>query len=188
MYQEAIEAKQRLALAYRHRGHAYIGKGEWGKAIADLTQAITLDPSAANAFGNRGYALTRIGITPAQSRIVRRPSASSQTLPAGTLIVLAHASALRDWNSGITDYTRAIDLGTDLPSYRSVNHCRRGYAFWQTGEFERGMADFAESIRLDPKNGEAFYYRALGYQHIGEKGKADYDFAQAKNLGYEDKT
>lgn len=46
------------------------------------------------------------------------------------------------------------------------------------------IADLNETIRLDPKDADAYYYRGLAYQKKGDKAKADTDFAQAKKLGY----
>ncbi|GHU52814.1 hypothetical protein FACS1894200_13340 [Spirochaetia bacterium] len=42
------------AFAYNNRGIAYKNKGEYDRAIADYTQAITLDPNYAVAYAGRG--------------------------------------------------------------------------------------------------------------------------------------
>jgi tetratricopeptide (TPR) repeat protein len=96
-----------------------------------------------------------------------------------------HAHLRRhQWKCAIADLTRAIELSVDFPSNKSAIHCHRGYVFCQTGEFDKAMEDFTEAIRLNPRNAEAFYNRAISYQEIGETSKSEKDFAQAKMLGY----
>ena len=40
-----------------HRGEIYYEQGEWGKAVADYSEAIRLDPQNPLAYGKRGAAL-----------------------------------------------------------------------------------------------------------------------------------
>jgi lipoprotein NlpI len=37
------------------RGNAYGSKGDYARALADLTQAIKLNPNKAAAYGGRGF-------------------------------------------------------------------------------------------------------------------------------------
>jgi Tfp pilus assembly protein PilF len=47
--------------AYCGRGIFYISKFEYGKALADLTQAIRLNPKCARAYFSRGWIYHKIG-------------------------------------------------------------------------------------------------------------------------------
>src|SRR5215475_2754417 len=65
---EAIAACGRLLalnpevpVAYRNRGIAYHGKGDYDRAIADYDQAIRLDPKNAVAYTSRGQAYDKKG-------------------------------------------------------------------------------------------------------------------------------
>ena len=48
----------------------------------------------------------------------------------------------------------------------------------------KSVIAYTEAIRLDPNYALAYYNRGVAYQNIGEKDKADADFAKAKELGY----
>ena len=50
-----------MPVAYYDRGNAYAEKGEYDKAIADYTEAIRLDPMAADAYHFRGLAYDNKG-------------------------------------------------------------------------------------------------------------------------------
>jgi serine/threonine protein kinase/tetratricopeptide (TPR) repeat protein len=52
----SLEQGKRLRqLTYYKRGASYAEKGEYDKAIADLTEAIQLDPKVAGAYNRRGF-------------------------------------------------------------------------------------------------------------------------------------
>src|SRR5262249_21979685 len=59
---EVIEAKQdprdRLSMAFNNRGYAYARLGEFDRAMADLNEALKLDPQNPLAFINRGFTWT----------------------------------------------------------------------------------------------------------------------------------
>jgi tetratricopeptide (TPR) repeat protein len=50
-----------LAVAYGNRGAAYYNQGQHDLAIADLDEAIRLDPKLATAYGIRGFAYNSKG-------------------------------------------------------------------------------------------------------------------------------
>ena len=60
VFTRAIESRRLsqsdLARSYYNRGIAYFAKGYPDRAVADLTEAIRLDPNDANSFINRGNA------------------------------------------------------------------------------------------------------------------------------------
>jgi Flp pilus assembly protein TadD len=45
---------QQTAMDFFHRGGADMGKRDWGRAVADFSKAIDLDPKDADAYLHRG--------------------------------------------------------------------------------------------------------------------------------------
>ncbi len=77
-------------------------------------------------------------------------------------------------------FTTAIQLDLGLAAAyngRAVVHAL-------TGDWDRGVADCNEAIRLDP--GEPKFYRTRGliYREIGKKARAEADLAKAEELGF----
>src|SRR5262249_59143219 len=63
-------------------------------------------------------------------------------------------------------------------------HCRN-----KPGDLEKAIADFSESIRIDPKQAEAFYSRSIAYRDQGDAEKSADDDKQArKNDGRVEET
>ena len=58
----------------------------------------------------------------------------------------------------------------------------KGNAFLARQDWDNAIACYTEAIRLDPNDVRAYNDRGNAYQKIGEKGKADADFAKAKEL------
>ena len=50
------------------------------------------------------------------------------------------------------------------------------------GKPDQAVGAFTESIRLDPREAEAYQLRGQAYQRIGETKKAEADLAKAKQL------
>jgi len=53
----------------------------------------------------------------------------------------------------------------------------------RNGDLTQAIAAFAEAIELDPKNGSAYLGRGYVYDDLGERAKAEADFAEARELG-----
>ncbi len=182
---EAIKTGQRLPLAYRYRGHAFMKIGDWDQAIADLTRAIDLDRSAANPFANRGYAFLSTGdyaraISDYTEAIRINPAVGSNYLYRGHGYL-----KMDDWELALADFMRATEVGMDSEYLTAESYAARGFVrFWQTDDFGRAIADLDEALRHDPANAHVFYFRAQVYQAVGEADKAEADFTEAKRLGY----
>ena len=146
---------------YCNRGMAYQAKGELDKAIADYTEAIRLDPKYAKAYGNRGMAYAGEG------RPTTRPLRDFTEA-----IRLDPKDAEAYGNRGIAYRQRATSTRplpiTPRPSGSIRNLPRRisnrGNVYATKGEYDQGIADCTEAIRLEPKYAKAYCNRGIAYR------------------------
>ena len=119
-----------------------------------------------------------------------------------------------DYNSAISDYTKAIELnennaiayrnrGTayaNVKDYRnavedfskviefnpnnSSAYIGRGAAYIYLREYNRAVVDLNRAINLDPNSAIAYYNRGICYKALKNNTQAREDFSRSRNLGY----
>jgi tetratricopeptide (TPR) repeat protein len=62
---------------------------------------------------------------------------------------------------------------------RAVAYTNRGIAYSGKKDYDRGIADFNEAIRLDPSLAEPYNNRGVAYQDKGDYDRAVADFSEA---------
>ena len=159
---------------------AYGRKGELDKAIADYTEAIRLDPKHAQAYYDRGGAYKRRATSTRPSRTALRPSDSTRNMPlrtaAGALPTGRRATttrpspttprpsgSTRSMPRRITTEALPTEEGRTRQGHRRLHRghparperrrrrATRGNAYSKKSELDKGIADYTEAIRLDPK-------------------------------------
>ena len=147
---EAIAACNRLlalnpkdAAAYSHRGRAYGRKEDYDREIADLDQAIRLDPKYAGTGTQFGLAVTYY------SRAVTNTRKG-------------------DYDRAIADLDQAIRLDPK----NVVFYASRGSTYGNQGDYERAIADFDQAIRLDPKEEHWASFAGVGAVAYSNRGEA----------------
>jgi tetratricopeptide (TPR) repeat protein len=83
-----------------------------------------------------------------------------------------------DIDGAIDDYSLAIRGAVPKEPYL----IRRGNAYYAKKDYDRALADYNETIRLDPDNAAALYNRGLVKQRKGDISGANEDIARAKQL------
>ena len=63
---------------------------------------------------------------------------------------------------------------------------RRGGSYAEEGLYERAIQEYDEAISLERNHTIAYYQRGLAYEALGKTIEAARDFAEAKELGYDD--
>ena len=120
------------AIDYRIRGYAYYSLDEYGKAIANYTEAIRLDPKFSKTYFARGD-VYYYGFRDYENATV--DYAESIRLDPN----LANGCGMR-----ISCYTAIIDLNpNDAQAYGN-----RGHAYYDVGEYEKAIVDWKEAINL----------------------------------------
>jgi len=157
-----------LTVAHNNRGLAYIEIRGFDRAIADLNEAIRLDPKNSRAHSNRGWAhneqqIYDRALVDLNEAIRLNPKYASAYNNRGNTY-----RANGDLDRAIADYSEAIRFD---PKH-AFAYNNRGYAYRASGDLDRAVADFGEAIRLDPKY--VIAYNNRGWTHIEKR-----DFDQA---------
>jgi Flp pilus assembly protein TadD len=153
-------------------GTAYYFKKEYDLAIADLTQAIRLDPNYAGAYRYRGRAYYEkkdydLAIADFTQAIKLTPNDGYTYNDRGKAYI-----GKKDYDLAIADLTQAIKLNPN----DNNNYYYRGIAYYEgKKDYDRAIADFTDTIkRVSGNASAATQYRANAYYD-----KKDYDHAIA---------
>ena len=96
---------------------------------------------------------------------------------------LAHV-AQRNFTAAIADFNRALDLMPDAePAERSRLFNRRGWGYQFADAPRLALADFEESLRLEPNQSDAYGGRGLARIRLGQWRPAVTDAEAAVRLG-----
>lgn len=97
------------------------------------------------------------------------------------LLQALYAHNERKYNLAIKYYTKILssDPSTRLEAIVLVH---RGMAYFAKQDFIQALKDFKKAIKVDPKNGKAFYYRGIVYRTNRDYRKALRDFDRSLEL------
>lgn len=168
------------AAEHLERGLAFDRMGDRERAIAELNEAIRLDPKCARAYPHRGLAQFR---KKEYDQAIADFTEALRFDPKSVITLVDRGAAYSkkgDFDRAIADCAAALQL--DPKS--SLAYAQRGCAYKGKGDYDHAIADCTEAIRFDPYNARAFYCRAIAWASKGERIKADADFAAASKLGY----
>ena len=129
--EDETESAKVRAIARVGRALALDRKGDLDGALADLSEAIRLNPDDSLAYSDRGVLWREKGdidraIADFTAAIARDPLPRSDLAEGGQLNVYAN----------------------------------RGLAFWAKGDIDRALADFDDAVGHNPQDAEARYHRA----------------------------
>jgi tetratricopeptide (TPR) repeat protein len=114
-----ILTKENLATTYYNRGIAFDINDEFENAIADYSEAITLNPNDVDYYFNRASAYIAIGDN---GRALEDLSAALQLAPDDGGIVYSRGLILEaqgDLEGAKTDFKRAYELAPDVPEIQA---------------------------------------------------------------------
>jgi len=145
-------SSKELEASYYNRGYAWDEKDEYGKAIADYTKAIGLNPKFTEAYYNRGNAWESKGkfdkaLADYTHAIKLNPKQVSAYYKRGII-----EKRKKQYDKAISDYTSAIKLNPRF-AYAYNN---RGNAWDDKGRYDKAIADYTKAIELNPKVAKAY--------------------------------
>ncbi|MGA2125008.1 MAG: tetratricopeptide repeat protein [Xanthobacteraceae bacterium] len=168
-----------LAVLFSSRGVvASRDKGDHDRAIADLDEAIRLDPRLAFAFNSRGNVYHARGD---YDRAIADYNEAIRLTPADANLFNNRGNSFNskgDQDRAIADYGEAIRL---KPSHVLAFY-NRANVYSARGDDDRAIADYGEAVRLDPKLAVAYEGRGKAYSGKGDHDRAIADFAEAIRL------
>jgi tetratricopeptide (TPR) repeat protein len=146
-------------------------------AVESYTRALELSPDDAYLCHRRGVASWYHA---RYSDAVDDLSKSLQAFGDWPEGYSARGQAFAEWGKfepAVADLGRAIALGDEHTVAYAKNGL--GLALGGLGEFDQALAAFKESLVLEPHNAWAYFNRAVTYERMGERGKAERDYTRA---------
>lgn len=162
----------------RVRGTIYRIQGDTDRALVDLTQAIRLDPNAAQAYHERAAAwLQKRDVERAVADCEEALRLDPQYVPAYITRALARSSQ-GDQDQALADLNEALRIDPENP----LAHQHRAFVRNQQGNYEQAVGDLNEAIRLDPQDPMAYFNRATTLGRLGKYDEAIDDFGRTIRL------
>lgn len=171
-----------LSIAYSNRSLGYFDKGLYNQAIADTTQALTLNPTNTFAWYNRGNAYKKNGlydqaIADYDKTVALNPNFSLAYNSRGGAY---SKKGLNDL--AIADFTKAIALNGMIKAYYS-----RARSYYLKCEYKAALSDAEMAVTIEPNIANHFVLRGQIYEQLHQLDKADSDYHAALALDSKNK-
>jgi len=121
----------------------------------------------------------------AAKRRARKPADAQQSADQANRSTpqnVAACAQTRDHDAAIAGCTRIVEDGKQKPRARAAAHYNRGNAHAAKGDQSSAIADYDESIKLEPKNALALNNRGTARSETGDTDAAIADFSAAIKL------
>lgn len=157
-FTQAIRLRPNLVKAYIARADVYINLKKYPEAIADLGQAIYLQPDKVKeAYYKRGLAQLKLGqneqaLTDLNKAIAIDPNYLEALFALGNSYF-----KLKSFEQAISTYSQVIAID---PAFGN-SYYRRGRSYFILKEFESAIRDFQSAIKIEPSLADAYYYRGV---------------------------
>ena len=172
-----ISSRSHLAEAYGNRAIAHYAKNNTTQSLADLEEAIRINPREPIFFANRGVA--RISLRQ-HDLAIKDFDQAIQLNPSYAFAYFQRGRAHNDqknWDRAIEDFGHSIRLRPDSKAYEE-----RGYARLSKNDLVGALSDYSEAIKLDPLSHIAFNGRGVAYERQGRRSEALEAYRKAVSL------
>jgi tetratricopeptide (TPR) repeat protein len=152
--------------------------GDWKGAIADLDQAIRLNPKLTGAYKNRGLVRSELGDNQGAiadlDQAIRLDSKYAGAYHSRGIIRIK----LGDKQGALIDFDQAIQLNPKLASAYAI----RGFVRSRLGDNQGAITDINQAIQLNSKSASSYDIRGVVRSELGDKQGAITDYKQAIQL------
>lgn len=168
----------RASVAIMYRGNAYGAKGDLVKAMADLDEALKLNPQNAQAYRWRAVALVKTGDLDGGLRDLTEairfdPKSSVYFLMRAKIFAAQHNPP-----ATLDDLNKVIELNPKDAEGYSL----RATMYMRTGDNEKALAEANRAIQLDPNNVAAYSCRLNVYTRMKRYNDAEADLKTVAGL------
>jgi tetratricopeptide (TPR) repeat protein len=169
----------RDASDYVNRGRALIDKRDFDGAIAELNEAIRLDPENAEAYKHRGNAYLHVKsdldrALPDLNEAVRLDPGNYGAHDSRGLAYFLKG----DHDRALADFEALLDLAPKNP----WGFLRRGDVYRAQGQYDRAIADYDRGLALNSHYGLLYYSRSKAYEKKGDAARARADMEEAVRI------
>jgi tetratricopeptide (TPR) repeat protein len=204
-----LEAHPDHAEAHRLRGTAYAALFNTPEGIADLEEAIRLNPDDYEAYFTLGMVYLRDEkFTEATDQLRKsiehykpKPGQDDSPYLQGYLTLssayVEQGKATKDEAAKKAAFQAAVDTAKDLLAqydeknpnlgpYRAAVLYSRGVGERMLGQLGKAVHTFSEAIQLNPELSEAYFRRGICFHLLGEDKMAIADFVRSANINFTD--
>lgn len=157
--------------AYNSRGLARSDMEMFQDAVNDYSKAISLDGKFSEAYLNRGIAYLDMGQPDKSGADLNKAALLDPKNPAIVYQKGILSYKTGKYNESITEFNRALSMGFSHPLLFQL----MGNAYFRNNDLNKAVQYYTESLKLEPGNTEVINNRAVAYDKLGEKDKAEKD-------------
>jgi tetratricopeptide (TPR) repeat protein len=180
---EVRDSARRQAIALSNRAWAWKSKGELGRAVSDLTDAIGADPSFASAYVVRGDIYRERGQC---DKAIADYDQVIRVLPEKAATYVARGVCWirkQDYDRALADYEQVARLDPDnAKGAGAVAWSMKGRVHAMKGDLDAAIVDFGQAIRLDPQRAAFYNDRGSAWSSKRDYDRALADYDQALKL------
>ncbi|MBF0560118.1 MAG: tetratricopeptide repeat protein [Nitrospirae bacterium] len=208
LWEDVAQKSPRNVRAFNNLGNGYLSINETDRAIAMFNRAISLLPSYALAYHNRGEAyikkknydsalkdfvkadsmqknyLTYIGMGKAyygkgESDLALKNFIQALAIKPTSERAISGVAFYYAKTGQYDDAIRLYSKGLKLNPTNPDSYLNRGKVYMARKEYEKAASDFAAAVRLNPSDMDAIYNCAMGYYYSGRYDLAAREYSRA---------
>ena len=162
------------ATALSFRSSRYRMQKRSSEALADLNQAIVLDPQNARLLANRGSLFSSLN---RDEEALADYDQAIMLDPRDAWIRFERSSYY--WDRGRHDEAlRDLDRSVELSPFQTWPILRRALCFMDLQQYDKALVDFEQAIRVAPDDSWNLMFRAIAYVEMGQYADALKDLDQ----------